>query len=179
MLQEIQGDSLGREDGSAVPFDAQERLAASGSRPVLLHHGQGKRGVDGEKRLDGGRHPGDDELLLSDDPALSRNRGWKKRGSRDVALSCVFFEPLSDGASNSGGREDDHVFRPQAGYGAAARCWPAALDRAAGCAIVRDAPSAPRRAPWRRTPCCPVCRSGGRSLCPALRAASRGGPVLF
>ena len=144
VLEEIQGDPLGREDGSAVSFDAQERLAGCCTGAVFLHHRQGERSINSEKGLNGGGHPCDDEVLLRNDPALS---GYLLGKRADVVTS-----PRPASSSNpcrtarrisAAGRTA--MFRSRAEREAAARCWSASFDRAADSASDPDARSAPRR----------------------------------
>src|SRR6476620_10933942 len=112
VLEEIQGDSLGREDRSAVSFDAQERLAGCCTGAVFLHHRQGERCINGEKGLNGGRHSCDNEVLLRNDPAFSGYPIGKEGRRRDVASSRVFFQRLPNSASDLGGRQDGYVQAP-------------------------------------------------------------------
>jgi hypothetical protein len=115
VLEKVQGDSFGLQDGSPIAFDLEETVSILCAFSILAVDGKDEGRIHGPKGLHGCGKTGDHQRLLGDD-ARARWCGREKEcGCRDVAKGEIFLECTSNGTLYVGNRGPDHRLRSQHG----------------------------------------------------------------
>lgn len=115
VLEKVQGDSFGLQDGSPIAFDLEETISILCAFSILAADGEDEGRIHGSKDSYGCGKTGDHQRLLGDDACERWCGRGKECGCRDVAKGEVLLECMSNGALYVGNRGPDHRLRSQHG----------------------------------------------------------------
>jgi hypothetical protein len=115
VLDKIQSDSFGLQDGSPIAFDLEETISFLCPFSIMVMDGQDEGRVYGSKGLQSCRETGNDQRLLGDDAGARWCWNGKQCNGRRVAEWKIFLERQPNSAPNVGDRRFEHRLYSQHG----------------------------------------------------------------